>query len=246
MNHSETDISLVEKYFDEELSDFEKENFTHRLANDPNFKSFVDEEKALIRAIRYQGLKCDLSFLKSLEVEIHKSTKKTESASKIWYYAAAALVGILIMAKIFLFPPAETPDQLFEAYFKPYPNVFEPTVRGTDVTNTRKEAFQAYEQGDYQTAVTLFKEILQTSNEPGVLLLLGNANLILGNVDEATENFITLSNDFDELDLQAKWFLGLCYLKGGDVEHMTKILQELGETEISYAEKAKELLEKIN
>jgi hypothetical protein len=68
---------------------------------------------------------------------------------------------------------------------------------------------------------------------------------MLGNTQEAQENFVTLIQDFDELDLQAKWYLSLCYLKSGDRENARKLLKELGETEISYASKAKELLEKV-
>ena len=110
----------------------------------------------------------------------------------------------------------------------------------------RTEAFQAYEQGEYQKAAAMFSTLLKEKEEPGVLLLLGNCNLILGNVEEAKQNFTTLNSDFDELDIQAKWFLGLCYLKSGDVEKARTMLTELGQTEISYADKAKELLEKLN
>jgi Tfp pilus assembly protein FimV len=76
-------------------------------------------------------------------------------------------------------------------------------------------------------------------------MLLGNANLMVGRVEEAKQNFITLNDKFDSLDLQAKWYLSLCYLRTGDVEQARKILRELGETDISYASKARELLEKV-
>ena len=79
-----------------------------------------------------------------------------------------------------------------------------------------------------------------------MLLLLGNSNLILGNLEEAKANFITLNQDFDDLDMQAKWYLSLCYLKSGETEKAQTILKELGATEISYATKARELLEKVN
>ena len=46
--------------------------------------------------------------------------------------------------------------------------------------------------------------------------------------------------------MQAKWYLSLCYLKSGETEKAQAILKELGATEISYATKARELLEKVN
>jgi tetratricopeptide (TPR) repeat protein len=143
------------------------------------------------------------------------------------------------------FRPHPSTQELFAENFQPYPNVFEPTVRGTNEATKRSEAFQAYEQGDYKRAVVLFDRLLQEKKEPGILLLNGNANLMLGNVEEAKKNFITLNADFDELDIQSKWFLSLCYLKSGDMEHAKPILEELGNTEISYARKAKELLKEV-
>jgi thioredoxin-like negative regulator of GroEL len=140
----------------------------------------------------------------------------------------------------------DSPDELFQAYFAPYPNMFEATTRSNEpVDSKRSEAFQAYEQRDYKKAATLFKDLLKEKNEPGILLLLGNSNMMLGNIKEAEDNFITLNKDYDELDIQAKWFLSLCYLKTGETEKARNILNELGNTEISYATKARELLEKV-
>lgn len=259
MNPSETDITLIEKYFDAELSDAEISALTARLKTDENLKMMFDREKVLVDAIRYDGFQEDLRYLKDLDVtlqeqdEIRNDTEERgnvipiNSPVKKWYYlVAAGLVGVLIAAKILFTSYSESPDQLFEAYFTPYPNMFEPTVRGTGTVSTRSEAFQAYEQGNYQKAATLFNELIKSKKEPGVLLLLGNSNLILGHLDEAKQNFTTLNKDFDELDIQSKWYLSLCYLKSGDVERAKNMLRELGKTEISYATKAKELLEKVN
>lgn len=247
MNTDDT-ITLVEKYFDNELTDSEAALFRDRLETDPSFRSLVEQEKILIQTIRHQGLVSDLAYLKTVEKTIGRGKSAKILTFKPWYYAAAAVVVLTLIAFWWLSVPSESPDKLFEAYFKPYPNVFEPTVRSSDAPADvrRAEAFVAYEQGDYQKAVALFTPLVNEKPEPGILLLLGNANLMLGKTDEAERNFTTLNKDFDELDLQAKWYLSLCYLKSGDVENARTILRELGETEISYAAKAKELLEKVN
>ena len=98
---------------------------------------------------------------------------------------------------------------------------------------------------DYQKAADGFKALLKEKPEPGVLLLLGNANLMLGNIEEAQNNFLTLIKNFDELDGQAKWYLGLSYLKQGQKEKAKLILQELGDPEITYSKKANELLKEV-
>lgn len=246
--NAENDIALVEKYFDEELSAAEMQHFTERMKSDESFKTLVEQEKTLISAIRFQGMTDDLQYLKNLEstLDTSKIVPLHAPSSRKWYFAAAAAVAlIVVLAKVFI-TPSPSSEELFQAYYKPYPNLFEPTVRGEVKVTKRTEAFQAYEQGEYQKAAAMFSTLLKEKEEPGVLLLLGNCNLILGNVEEAKQNFTTLNSDFDELDIQAKWFLGLCYLKSGDVEKARTMLTELGQTEISYADKAKELLEKLN
>jgi TolA-binding protein len=249
MNHSEADIALVEKYFDSELNDAEMKTFTMRMVSDENFKALVDQEKVLIAAIRYEGAVSNLKYLEDLEVKLEKETplRLGSAPTKWYYYAAAAVIGITAVVAVFMNNFRNQPDELFQAYFTPYPNMFEPTTRSNEaVDSKRNDAFQAYEQGDYEKAASLFKDLLKEKKEAGMMLLLGNSNLILGNVEEAKENFVALNKDFDELDMQAKWYLSLCYLKKGETEKARAILKELGDTEISYATKARELLEKVN
>jgi hypothetical protein len=87
--------------------------------------------------------------------------------------------------------------------------------------------------------------LLVEKEEASILILLGNANLALGNVDAAQNNFLTLIKDFDEFDGQAKWFLGLSYLKKGEEKKARLILQELEDPQFTYSKKAKELLKNV-
>ncbi len=245
---NEKDIMLVEKYFDQELSDAEVNLVNTRLETDANFKALFDQEKALIKSIHYDGLLRDLEMLKQVEKNIRHERPGVIKTIKwnTWYFKVAAALLILAVVGSLMLPVQEDPEQLFQSQFTPYPNVFEPTLRGTDEVTERAEAFQAYERGDFETALAGFNKILQNGKEPDVLFLAGNANLKLGNVEEAKNNFLTVIKDFDELDTQAKWFLSLCYLKEGDVGKAKMLLEELSGTEISYSNKAKELLKKVN
>ncbi len=247
MKPTEQDIALVEKYFDAELSSEELTHFNTRVDRDESFKALFEREKIIIGAIRNQGLIDNLQYLKSIEDKIQGNQAHPIAAGiKGWYYYAAAAVVALLIAFSFLLPGQQNNDELFATYFSPYPNVVEPTLRGNEITTQRMEPFQAYERKDYHAAAVGFEQLLDDNEEPGVLLLLGNSNLMLGKAKEAQENFITLINKYDDFDLQAKWFLSLSYLKSGDTENARKILKELGETEVSYASKARELLEKVD
>jgi tetratricopeptide (TPR) repeat protein len=161
-----------------------------------------------------------------------------------WYLLAAALIGLLIVAK-FVLSPSVTAEDLYQEHFRPYPNVFEPTVRGSAHAGARTEAFKAYEKGDYSNAANLFTQLLQGGPDPGMLLLLGNCNLILGNTDDAIRNFIDLKAQSTELTLQSNWFLGLAYLKNGDREKALLLLRELSVTESSYAGKSRDIIKQL-
>ena len=248
MTPTEQDITLVERYFDAELSEVEIKNFHSRVAGDEMFRSLVQREKVIIGAIRNQGLADTLNYLKSVEEKIQGNLSHTfTQRPKTWYYYAAAAVVALLIAVTFLLPSQQTSDELFAEYFTPYGNVFEPTMRSNeDAKVTRRtQAFQAYENKDYQRAEAIFTALIMEKKEPETLFLLGNTNLILGHTSEAQKNFTTLIQDFDDLDLQGKWYLSLSYLKNDDRENARKMLRELGTTENSYASKAKELLQKI-
>ncbi len=248
MKPTEQDITLVEKYFDAELTPEELNHFNARVEHDEDFKALFQREKVIIGAIRNQGLIDNLLYLKSVEEKIQgEQTYPMASGIKGWYYYAAAAVVALLVAVTFLLPREDNTDELFTAYFTPYPNVVQPLLRGDDnLMPERTKPFQDYEQKNYEAAATGFKELLEVKEEAGILLLLGNSNLMLGKAEEAQENFITLIRNYDEFDLQAKWFLSLSYLKSGDIENARKILTELGEMEVSYASRAKELLEKVD
>lgn len=247
--NNDYDITLVEKYFDNELNEAESAEFIKRLNTEDSFKKLVSREQSLIQGIRLEGLSRDLRFLKSLERNLDKEPKPYY---KTWY-AIAASVSLLVAvaAGLLVLYPKTTSDELFAQYYdKPYPSsVFnESNTRGdaNEAVTMRSQAFEAYDREDYAKAAQLFSELLKIKKEPDLLLLLGNANLKLGHVEQAKQNFITLISDFDELDIPGKWFLSLCYLKSGDVENARKVLTELGEMEVSYATKAKELLKKVD
>jgi tetratricopeptide (TPR) repeat protein len=248
--NNDYDIVLLEKYFDNELTETESAEFNERMDADDSFKQLVAREKTLIQGVRLEGLSRDLRFLKSLEQNLAKEPVPLWN-NKTWYAIAASIsLVVAVAAGLLFFNSKETSDELFAQYYdKAYPSsVFNETnTRSSEnVVSMRSQAFEAYDRGDYRLAAQLFTELLKVKQEPDLLLLLGNANLKLDRVEQAKQNFVTLITDFDELDIPGKWFLSLCYLKSGDVENARKMLKELGEMEVSYTTKAKELLEKVD
>lgn len=245
------DIELVERYFDNTLTELETAQLKQRLQTDAELSRIFEQEKLLINTIRFNAAENDLKFLKHLENSLSQPGRRF--LPKQWYYyAAAACIALFVLAGIFMPASQQTPQELYASYFEPYPNIFEPTLRGSSAlvprhaANKRAEAFQAYDEHSYEKAADLFTELLTEKREAGILLLLGNSNLALNKTEAAKNNFNDLITNFDELDIQAKWFLSLCYLKEGETEQARRLLKELEETEISYAKKASKLLKEVD
>ncbi len=240
MKNYTDDIDLIERYFEKSLNDDEAAVLSQRLRNEPELKKLLEEESLLVNTIRYQGALESLDYLRKLENSLEKRSTTR------WYYLAAACAGLIAIAWFYVGSLKQTPEQLYASYFEPYPNVFESATRGNSNAGTREDAFRAYDEGDYATAATLFNELLRSNEDPAMLLLLGNANLMLGNNDDAIANFKTLLVRSDDLEIQADWYLALAYLKTGETAKARPILSRLSETGTDYATKARALIHKLD
>ncbi len=244
MKHTLHDIELIERYFDNNLTETENDQMQDRLNKDMEFQKLFTQEKLLINTIRSQAAQKNLNYLKEIEHSFNQPTLRYFKEN--WYYFAAAAC-IALIALVVIWPQhKDTPEDLYAAYFKPHPNVFEPSLRSTGDVTARKQAFQAYEQGDYQRASLLLSALIKENKEPGMLMLLGNSNLVLGKTAESKQNFMDLITNYDDLDLQAKWYLSLCYLRNGEIEPTRKLLKEIVNTDFEYSSKADELLKKLD
>lgn len=246
MNDSTQNIDMIERYFDNEMTEVEKVNFQEKLKSDLELRHLFDREKLLINTIRFDGAKNHLAFFKELEKSLPDVTVEQKSSSTWIYYAAAASVVILLVSGIYFFRAGDpAPTELYAEYFTPYPNVFEPTVRGSEQATKRSLAFQKYEEGDYQQAADLFSELIADEREPGMLLLLGNANLSLGKTEEAKSNFNEVIKTSVENSVPAQWYLSLAYLRDGQTSSAKETLRLLTESKNQYTKKAEDLLSRL-
>lgn len=245
MKDSTQNIELIERYFDNEMSESEKQEFIEQVKNDLELRHLFDRERLLINTARLNAARNNLEFLKDLDKTL-PAVNPEPRTSRFLYYAVAASVMLLIAVGIFVFnPKQDSPSELYAEYFVPYPNVFEPTVRGASTSAKRTQAFQSYEQGDYTNAASLFSELTATDRNPGMLMLLANANLAIGKTEEAKAIFAELAKKEDTLRNAATWYLAICYLKQGDIGSSRAILTKIAESDNEYSKRADAVLKKL-
>lgn len=237
------DIELIERYFDDTLSSEETRTFKDKLKMDLDFQRLFRHEKILIHTIRYQAARRDLDFLKEIESSIQNKAKERPLIPRS-YFAVAACVTLIVLA---LWAPWDnrSSERIFDSYFQPHPNIFEPTLRGEADNTLRSQAFQSYDEQDYERASSLFNELLKKEQDAGMLMLLGNSNLVLGRIPEAKANFTELIAHSNDLEVPAKWYLALCYLRTEDKSGATPLLKDVQVSQTPYASKARELLREI-
>ncbi|MFN3851348.1 MAG: tetratricopeptide repeat protein [Spirosomataceae bacterium] len=236
---------LIEKYFENNLTESEKAQFEVLINSNATFKDAVEFEKNLKNAIHHKERNELKNQLKSIEKK--QETKVVAMPRWIWLAAASVIiVGAALWLFIFKTP---TNEDLFAQNFQVYPNVIAPSVRGTSTTDgDKKLAFELYEQEKYKEAIEIFEKTAKETKEEYPAFYVGQCYMALGDYQKAISSFsgAVLTDEKFPFDTQRKWYLALAYLKIGDKENAKLILELLTNYENVQTQKATELLEKLD
>lgn len=211
----EEDMVLMERYLNGDLSGEELLAFEKQLKEDKTLQQRLKTLGNLKEGIVQAGRKDLHSEIKQWEENELPIARTIPIWKRSWTMGIAAVLVIGITA-IMLWPQSENSNELFKAYFEPYPNVIMPTVRGGEVNepSTVQKAYRAYDEGNYTEAVQFFENL--EVKDDGSLFYLGNSYLAIHETENAIQVLEKLVNEQSQFDEEAKWFLGLAYLKIGD------------------------------
>lgn len=234
---------LIEKYFERQLSENEKQLFEETLKNDEDFKTAFEFEKSVkdgIHLLERDSLK---TMLKGFEEK--PQTKIIPFRNWLWLGVAAMLVmGISLW---FFLGNQVNNDELYLSYYQTYPNVVAPIVRGENAQDEKQKAFEVYEQENFPKAQILFHQLFEKTKEEYALFYESQSYFASGETKKGTEllesyNFSDVKYPFKT---QQRWYLALGYLKLGEIEKAKKYLQILISYENIQKENAQKLLDKL-
>ncbi|QCX39721.1 tetratricopeptide repeat protein [Aureibaculum algae] len=236
--------ALLTRYFSDSLTAEELQLFNQLLENDTKFKEQFEFEKDLKRAIKEKERIQLKAKLQDFETELkHKSTPKN-SNYKAW--AIAASIAILLSVGWFGYDNffKVNYNELYSENFQQYPNTSYSITRG-DIDNTiERQAFVAYETGNYQTAVDNFEK-LDSSTKDYIDFYKAQAYLKLNTTDTAKPLFKKVISDNVEFVAESHWYLALIAIKEKDKQSAISYLEKLITDYNFNKEKAKELLDKL-
>ncbi|WP_396153226.1 tol-pal system YbgF family protein [Flavobacterium sp.] len=232
--------ALLNKYFEQQLSEEEKVLFESLLQNDSEFAKEVAYQKNVKKAITLNERKALKQTLQSFE----NNKKENKNNSQFWYIAG---VFLLFFGGLAWFQfMKDSPEQLYQEYYQSYPNVVAPTVRGDNERNLKSDAFYEYDSGNYQKSLELFSKIYADEEVDYALFYQAMSLMELNRYDEAIATFDQFkTSDNNAFSPFVKWYKALSYLKINEKEKAIQLLKELSEKENPQQQMAKKLVAEL-
>ncbi len=268
MKENEEHIDLIEGFLQNTLTEDELEEFEELLIKDDQFGQMFIDMKTMIDGIRTSASKTTVEEkLKRLGITEMKESNpgREESTDKgnrnvilvafnylerqKWAVAAVITFFMVATAVVININTKPSGGKLFDEYFTPFNSGGAyGYVRGDSVKNDlQHQAFNYYDQEEYTLADDYFDRILdKDSKNIMALFYSGNALMAIGQINEAIERFREVISLHQGLEVQAKWYMALCYLKIEDYTNMIPLLKDIVKTNTRYSDMAVELLSKFN
>ncbi|MEJ7738356.1 MAG: hypothetical protein WKF97_13085 [Chitinophagaceae bacterium] len=252
---------LIEQYLLGELSGVLLKEFNEKLGSDNQFKNEVATQSEIIQNIKLAGRKQWSLKLGALHEKIDEGITEAEGEAlvnsnvfslrnvyrKRYSLVAAAVIGLILTSGLLFTVLNDKPDseRIFQAYHKPYIDL-EQGTRGlpSDTLTERRQAFQAYNQKNYQESITLFESMLAKKEDETILFYLGNAYLSGDRARDAENTFKKYLGRYKEYAAESTWYLSLSYLKQGKLKEARYVLEEVARDNNEYSKQAIQILDK--
>ena len=182
---------------------------------------------------------------RSIKSEVHKPVKMNPFNFRYASLLAAALIGAFILIRTLL--PSGNPDVIFDSYYKPF-DAISPVTRSmnNNETDIYSLAIGSYKTGDYHRAAREFSEIIL--KDPTVVsprFFMGLTQLALKNYDQTINLLSGVIDDSGEYSKEAKWYLGLTYLKSGNKPKAVECFEYLAKSTGFYSERSEAILRRL-
>jgi len=184
----------------------------------------------------------------SEENTVKKEATKTVGKRLFARYAslsAAAIIGTFIVIRTLL--PSSDPGKLFNSYYKPF-DAISPVTRSIGNAESEKysSAIANYKTGNFQKAAIGFAELLEKDKYVvASQFFLGLSQLALNNNEQAINLLTQVTNEGGEYGKEARWYLGIAYLKTADKQKASECFKFLANTDGYYKARSEKILRRL-
>jgi len=261
--NSNIDIKLANYLYNdmdpEEIVEFEEEMSENPELSE-SFRMNTKVKEYLEAKVQLEEMRADPSFKEAerladlafsdqtAEPEIQKRDHRISKTIRhrfIYLSAIAATITLVVLIRIFV--PFANTDRLFQAYYSPMDaSDFNQRGEQNDLYQNISDGIVSYNQGDYEKSNLIFNQLNDHgTHHPEVQLFRGLTHIGLGQYTLARDILQEYIDGNSRYIPEATWYLGLCYLKTGDVEKARLHFNNLDAYEGLYKEDAQLLARKL-
>ncbi|MCX6328304.1 MAG: hypothetical protein NTZ85_02155 [Bacteroidia bacterium] len=185
---------------------------------------------------------------KDIELNVGTDAEKVVRKSLFLRYAipaAAAVLGAILLVKSLL--PSYEPDKLFAKYYEPM-SAISPVTRSANAGEMENytSAIESYNDKNFQAAATGFSDaLLQDPLNTSCHFFMGITQIALGNYDQAEDILEGVISSQGEYVKEARWYLGLAYIKTGNIEKASGCFDILAQSPGFYSDRAEKILRRL-
>lgn len=229
--NNEAQVERIEQYLRGELSPLEQRVFEQEMAQDAELAALFAYHQKLHDALGNPRIDAFEEALQEARQRYQQTqSKEKQQARRPWYWAAAAVLALVLAATWLLWPGSKALSTSLEAQYAPYEAGT--LLRGPALLQLPEAALQAlayYEQGQYAQAMPYLQETMaQDSSLALPRLLYGICLLETQNNTAALQHLSTMAQDGTHtLQGPAWWYLAVAQARNGQAQQARQSLQHL-------------------
>lgn len=239
----------IERYLLGAMQAEEKQAFEEEVRRNADLRLALELQQDIHRGISYHFQSDLKGMLQREEGDMANPRQGRHPGQRrfLLALAVAASFVLLLLAGYWYIASQQTPTDLYYAHYQPYPNIINPLERsGAAPTDPMARAMLAYEQANYDVAISLFEQQAEQLT-PAYKFYLA---LSLLEVGESSRTVALLeevaASENESLFLPALWYRGLAHLKANRTDEAREVLNQLLEQDDStYHPRAMEILEQL-
>ena len=245
----------LERYLQGTMSDVEQKAFEQQLEKDATLAEELATHRDVLAGIQLDGSQALKERLRRVETELanekepRRMNPREEKRRPLmtWLAVAASLLAMVFLGYLML--PGSGPEDLYVAYYQPYPNLINPAQRSLEVREETvlERAMRAYDGQQYMQALALFEQgNVASASDPGYTFYYAASYLGLNQEQQAIPLLEQVAQRTESLFYRpALWYLALAHLKRGDTATALPYLREVATSEGDYTREAQELLKEL-
>ena len=237
----------IEQYRFGPMSESERLKFEQELVENPKLNHEFQLDIELEESLKQYDI-IDLRrklFRAMNEEKAQVNIPVSKSFHSKWYMVAASITFLVLLggALHLMNPVKYTNNTLFEMYYSGE-NAHNLT---RSAGNSNDEAMTKYREGDFNSALVLFNEILD--KDPSNIYIRyysGLASIEASQNEKAISEFKYIIDQKNNLFVEnAQWYLALSYLKNNQVKDAKNLLVQINNSSNPHSKEASQILKRI-